>query len=80
MSATLLDVALPSPQTNVESASDDAVYARMEALLARGLGRQSRIEAVRGLEEVATLLAPRHSEFSDTATRRSPMGRESTAH
>lgn len=77
MSAAPHDRALSS---GVASASDDAVYARMEAMLARELGRQSRIEAMRGLEEVAALLAPRHSEFSDAAPRRSPMGREPGAH
>lgn len=85
MSAVLFDAApcdpaLPSSQTNTETASDDAVYARMEALLLRGLDRQYRAEAMRGLEEVAALLVTRHSEFSDTATRSSPMGREPAAH
>ncbi|TXI49195.1 MAG: hypothetical protein E6Q50_08355 [Lysobacter sp.] len=79
MSAAGLTTASVLPQANV-AASDDAVYARMEAMLARELGRQGRIEAMRGLEEVAALLAPRHSEFSDAATRRSPMGREPGAH
>ncbi|MCC7249144.1 MAG: hypothetical protein IT473_11030 [Lysobacter sp.] len=80
MSAASKHAATLSPQANVAAAADEAVYARMEALLARGLGRQSRIEAVRTLEEVAALLAPRHSEFSDSATRHSPMGREPAAH
>ncbi len=63
-----------------DAASDDAVYARMEALLARGLDRQHRAEAMRGLEEVAALLVTRHSEFSHTPMRSSPMGRETAAH
>lgn len=75
-----MSAVLPSSQTNAETASDDAVYVRMEALLARGLDRQHRAEAMRELQEVAALLVTRHSEFSDTATRRSPMGREPTAH
>ncbi len=79
MSAAGLDAASALPQANA-AAADETVYARMEALLARGLSRQSRVEAVRALEEVAALLAPRHSEFSDTATRLSPMGREPAAH
>ena len=76
MSADAVSGALFTPHAN----ADDAVYAWMEALLVRGLRREQRIEVARTLAEVAALLSSRGSEFSDTAMRPSPMGREPAAH
>jgi hypothetical protein len=73
-----------------QNVADDTVYDRIEALLARDLPRQGRIELMQVLEGVAALLSPAHSErtdaqsghseFSDSTTRVFPMGRESAAH
>lgn len=74
----------------MQNVSDDTVYDRIEALIARDVPRHSRIELVQVLEGVATLLSPAHaerrhsdcgeSEFSDSALRASLMGSEPAAH
>ncbi len=78
-----------------QNISDETVYDHIEALLARDLSRQGRIELVQALEGVAALLSPAHSEcrqsdrsqsdrsqseFPDSALRAFPMGCEPAAH